>query len=315
MSGCPLLRNKFPAKELADGNAVSFDALALDPGFSRTPHLYVLVQMQNAGFVSNKVFRLTVNASSTQVVARKELLSDQHSTSSFSKPDGGRSGGALRFGPDGLLYVGLGDAGQPFAPQSGASLLGKVIRIDRDGRPAPDVKPVRNLDPRVYVSGVRDPAAFAFHVGSGALLMGERRGDRPDDLTLMKSATNLGWNPECARTKTGYCESVSEQVPVKELPVRPSIWHGQRVGDGISAVLRLDDERWMSWRYAFVIAFDNAQRLDIVKLNAAGEVVQASTALEKLGVGFKSVAAAPNGLYVLTRGKPEGEEIWHLFAH
>jgi glucose/arabinose dehydrogenase len=69
---------------------------------------------------------------------------------------------------------------------------------------------------------------------------------------------------------------------------------------------------WGEWRNAFVVAFDGAQRLDLVKLAADGRTPNATPVLERLGVGFKAVAQGPDGLYVMTSGKPGGDEIWRL---
>ena len=70
--------------------------------------------------------------------------------------------------------------------------------------------------------------------------------------------------------------------------------------------------RWGPWRNAFIVAFDKAQRLDLVKFDAQGRMIQNVRLLHTLGIGFKSVAQGRDALYVMTSGKVGGEEIWRI---
>ena len=78
---------------------------------------------------------------------------------------------------------------------------------------------------------------------------------------------------------------------------------------------RLRGPIWGEWSNAFAVGFDNAQRLDLMKFDQKGRLTRSATALQKLGSGFKAVAVGPGGLYVMTSGKREGDEIWQLSLH
>lgn len=288
--------------------------MAVDPEFSRNRFVYVFMRASPEGLESSRVVRLTMDDSHIKVLDRRDIVVATDAASDSTRSSEPHFGGALRFGPDGYLYVGLGDGRSAMTPQSPNKLAGKVLRIDRNGQAAPGNRTPAEYDARVFAYGVRDPVALAFHPNTEALLVAQRRGTQPDDIALAKAGTNGGWDPRCVPPRTGYCERAGDQVAIASTVFAAAAWRGGKAGEGLSALERLRDPMWRDWRNAFVVAFDRAQRLDLVKLDAEGHVVQATPALQKLGVGFKAVAQGPDGLYVVTSGKPGGEEIWRLSA-
>ena len=97
------------------------------------------------------------------------------------------NGGRLRFGPDGYLYVGTGDAGKPALAQKPKSLAGKILRIGPDGSAAPG-NPKNGL---VWASGFRDVLGIAFD-GDGQLWATDA-GPNQDELDRILPADNGGW--------------------------------------------------------------------------------------------------------------------------
>jgi glucose/arabinose dehydrogenase len=103
------------------------------------------------------------------------------------------NGGALAFGPDGLLYVGIGDGGGEGDPegngQNRSSLLGKILRLDVS-QPHPAAQ--------MYAYGLRNPWRFSFDRTTGDLWIGDvgqNRFEEVDDLAAGTPAgANLGWN-------------------------------------------------------------------------------------------------------------------------
>lgn len=296
----------FAPKELGAGGSLGMLSVAVDPDFTRNRFVYVFVKTVADRVDAGRVVRLTLDESSAKVVDRREILV------AVSEPPAVRgapqAGGGLRFGPDGFLYVGLGDGRAAATPQSPLQLRGKVLRIDREGKAAPSNRPPPGFDGRIYAYGLRDPVALAFHPNTETLLVAQRRGSRPDDLTWLQPGANAGWDPRCSAAESGYCESTSDTGTAERG------WRGGKAGEGVTAVERLRDPMWREWRNAFVVAFDKAQRLDLVKFDAQGRVVQATPVVQKLGVGFKAIAQGPDALYVMTSGKTGGEEIWRLSA-
>jgi glucose/arabinose dehydrogenase len=98
-------------------------------------------------------------------------------------------GGRMIFGPDGMLYVSTGEAGQPDLAQDRGSLGGKILRITQDGDPAPG-----NPDRRspIWTWGHRNVQGLAFDDG-GHLWASEFGQDTFDELNLIQKGRNYGW--------------------------------------------------------------------------------------------------------------------------
>jgi glucose/arabinose dehydrogenase len=106
-----------------------------------------------------------------------------------------RNGGAVVAGPDGMLYVATGDAGDPAKAPDPKSLAGKVLRLTPGGTPAPG-NPVP--DSMVYSRGHRDPQGLAWY-GQTDLFLAEAGSapegtpDRHDELNLIQANGDYGW--------------------------------------------------------------------------------------------------------------------------
>ena len=116
------------------------------------------------------------------------------------------SGGCIAFGPDGYLYLGMGDTGPQHDPQGHGqnmhTFLGKIIRIDVDkpdgDRPygIPADNPFRNRDalPEIWASGFREPWRFTFDRATGDLWVGDVGQDRVEEVAVVRGGENHGWN-------------------------------------------------------------------------------------------------------------------------
>lgn len=98
------------------------------------------------------------------------------------------NGGRIKFGPDGYLYIGAGDAADPSKAQDINSLAGKVLRVTDTGAPAPG-NPFNN---RTYSYGHRNPQGLAWDAG-GQLWQSEHGSDAHDELNKVTLGTNYGW--------------------------------------------------------------------------------------------------------------------------
>ena len=109
------------------------------------------------------------------------------------QPFANHNGGALAFGPDGMLYVGMGDGGSEGDPegngQNRASLLGKILRLD---------VAKRHPRPQMYAYGLRNPWRFSFDPATGDLWIGDVGQNRYEEVDHLPAGTppgaNLGWN-------------------------------------------------------------------------------------------------------------------------
>ena len=113
--------------------------IAVDPAFAHTRLVYLFMPSTLARPPTNRVVRLVVDPGYTTVSARTDIVPDipfKHAANAVGGA-GAHSGGRLRFGPEGFLYITTGDNHQPTLPQDLTRLGGKVLRVDRDGQPAP----------------------------------------------------------------------------------------------------------------------------------------------------------------------------------
>lgn len=117
------------------------------------------------------------------------------------------SGGCLQFGPDGFLYVVMGDTGPHNDPNGHAQnlqlLLGKMMRIDVDrmeGELAyaiPADNPFRgrtDARPEIWAYGLRNPWRFSFDRLNGDLWLADVGQDRVEEVDIIRSGENYGWN-------------------------------------------------------------------------------------------------------------------------
>jgi putative heme-binding domain-containing protein len=117
------------------------------------------------------------------------------------------SGGCIQFGPDGFLYVGMGDTGPQQDPQGHGqdmqTLLGKMSRIDVDRRDPgleyaiPADNPFRNRSdarPEIWALGFREPWRFSFDPLTDDLWVGDVGQDRVEEVAIVRLGENHGWN-------------------------------------------------------------------------------------------------------------------------
>ncbi|TQL41929.1 glucose/arabinose dehydrogenase [Homoserinimonas aerilata] len=99
------------------------------------------------------------------------------------------NGGRIKFGPDGMLYATVGDAGNPALAQDPTSLNGKILRMAPDGS-VPDDNPTPGS--LVYTLGHRNPQGLAWD-STGQLWASEFGQNTWDELNIIKAGNNYGW--------------------------------------------------------------------------------------------------------------------------
>ena len=154
--------------------------LALSPEFARDRLLYAYVTSES----DNRVVRLRLTRSADGTLSMGEPETVFTGIPKATTHNGGR----IRFGPDGYLYVGTGDSQRRNQPQDPAALGGKILRLTRDGRPAPG-NPFGNA---VYSLGHRNVQGLAWDA-DGRLWATEFGPDVDDELNLILPGANYGW--------------------------------------------------------------------------------------------------------------------------
>ena len=186
------------------------------------------------GFIRVDRFQVSANPDVANP-ASQEMLLDIGEHPSLS-----HHGGQLAFGPDGMLYVALGDGAtypSPSPAQNDGSLLGKMLRIDVSGGPGsgytippdnPFVGPGLPLD-QIWVKGLRNPSRASFDLppaGTGALYIGDIGQAAREELDVQAVSSsggeNYGWDvmegTVCLQPGNPACTNGSLTLPVYEYP-------------------------------------------------------------------------------------------------
>lgn len=157
--------------------------LALHPDFAENNQIYLYLTTETSGALTNRVERYTLNG--TTLTNRVVIIENIPGASNH---DGGR----IAFGPDGLLYIATGDAGDEPSAQDSESLAGKILRLNTDGS-IPSDNPFSNA---VYSYGHRNIQGLAWDE-AGNLWATEhgRSGARSgfDELNKIVKGGNYGW--------------------------------------------------------------------------------------------------------------------------
>jgi glucose/arabinose dehydrogenase len=153
----------------------------------------------------------------------------------IDQPYSNHNGGALVFGPDGFLYIGMGDGGSGGDPHGNGqrlnTLLGKLLRIDVDGgRPygIPEDNPFverSGARPEIWAYGLRNPWRLAFDRATGDLWIGDVGQGEQEEIDLARvgrrGGLNYGWNvmegTECFSPSDG-CDTEGLVRPVAVYP-------------------------------------------------------------------------------------------------
>lgn len=147
---------------------------------------------------------------------------------------GNHNGGRIAFGPDGMLYVTVGDAGQPSRAQDLDSLSGKILRLTPDGD-VPDDNPFG--DSPVFSYGHRNPQGIAWD-DEGTLYASEFGQDTWDELNVIEAGANYGWpEVEGIADSEGFVDPVQQWHPDEASP------SGIAVAGGAVFVANLRGER------------------------------------------------------------------------
>ena len=171
--------------------------LALDPG--EGGHVYVYYSAANPR--RSVVSRFSIQGSSSSADPGSELVILE-----VEQPYSNHNGGQIAFGPDGYLYIGLGDGGSAGDPkgngQDTSTLLGSVLRIDVSestaGRPyaIPPDNPFADGGgrPEVWAYGLRNPWRFSFDRETGDLWAGDVGQNQWEEIDIIERGGNYGWN-------------------------------------------------------------------------------------------------------------------------
>lgn len=144
------------------------------------------------------------------------------------------NGGRIAFGPDGMLYVTVGDAGNSEAAQDRDSLSGKILRLTPDGE-VPGDNPFDGSP--VYTWGHRNPQGLAWD-SDGTMYASEFGQDTWDELNVIEAGDNYGWP-----TVEGIAEDDRFIDPVQQWKPADASPSGMAIADGSIWIANLRGER------------------------------------------------------------------------
>lgn len=234
---------------IASGGERGLLGLAFPPDAGLSGRFYVnFTNLQGNTVVAR--FRRSSNPLVADPASRFDLRWNGLDGPAFiSQPNSNHNGGHLAFGPDGYLYVGLGDGGSSNDPnheaQDRASLLGKMLRIDvnvPDAHPfgygVPDDNPFAGggARPEVWSFGWRNPWRYSFddvqRGGTGALIaadVGQNAWEEVNYEPRGRGGRNYGW-----RNREGAHDNVTNRPPAFTPLTDPIHEYSHSVGQSIT---------------------------------------------------------------------------------
>lgn len=290
------------------------NGVAVDPDFANNRYIYVFMPSNiNTSPRTDRVVRLVVDATNTQVSGRVDIVTDiafKDQANNWGDA-GSHSGGRLRFGQDGFLYITTGDNHNGTLPQDLARLGGKVLRVDRDGVAVPANAPPAGADPRIFTYGHRNPQGLAFKPSTGRAFIAEHGPNHSDEVTALTNGGNGGWDPKpdagvvCADNYCGYISNradgkLTSMTDLEKFPQALQPLWVLNDSQGMGPATFLSGPQWKSWDGALLIGVMAEMKVHVLTLNDSDEFV--SAALMPLSPArFRSLVEAPDGsLYVAT---------------
>jgi glucose/arabinose dehydrogenase len=193
----------------------SIVGIALHPNYPATPYVYVWGRRVLSGVKRDQLLRITDSGgkgASMRVI--------------FNSPGGGdHYGGDVDFGPDGKLYLMIGDEGDPANSQDLSSPAGKILRMNAGGG-IPSGNPFPNS--RAWAYGLRNSIGITFDPANGRLWMVDNGPECNDEVNRIIKGRNYGWGPsETCLTPPDPPRNTNQDGPD---PVLPRWWSATTIG-------------------------------------------------------------------------------------
>ncbi|HRX88167.1 MAG TPA: PQQ-dependent sugar dehydrogenase, partial [Steroidobacteraceae bacterium] len=230
------------------GSETGLLGMAFHPRFPTDNRVYLSYTANAGGLVSRVAeFRATNNATTLDLASERILLT-------VPQPASNHNGGHIAFGPDGMLYIGLGDGGgggDQFGSigngQNLQTLLGKLLRIDIGGTTGtvpyriPAGNPYSSNSalcnagtgtancPEIYAYGLRNPWRWSFDRGSGELWLGDVGQGALEEVDRITVGGNYGW-----RCFEGTNDFNSTCGPNRASSIAPIAQYGRSQGQSIT---------------------------------------------------------------------------------
>jgi glucose/arabinose dehydrogenase len=180
--------------------------VALDPDFATNRHVYIYYTATSPT-VHNRLSRFTASGDVAVPGSEVVILELDNLTSATN-----HNGGALHFGPDGKLYVAVGENATSSNSQVLTNLLGKILRINPDGT-LPTDNPFHNTatgqNRAIWALGLRNPFTFAIDPSTGKMFINDVGQNAWEEINDGQAGANYGWP-----ATEGYTSNPAYESPV-----------------------------------------------------------------------------------------------------
>lgn len=255
--------------------------IALHPDFATNRFFYLYYTTNKNGAAVNRVERWQLSTGGAAATVDR-LIVDDIPVAQF------HNGGRIRFGPDGMLYVGTGDARSPETSQNVNSLAGKILRLTPEGE-IPADNPISGNP--AYIYGIRNTQGFDWldastlwvtdHGPSGDLGLSGH-----DEVNLARAGDNLGWSNIYA------CESAAGMVS-------PLLNWNEAAPPGGAAIYT--GNKIPEWQGSLLIGTLRSEHLHRVVLDTSGQLQHHEVYLQGEYGRLREVIMGSDGeLYVTT---------------
>lgn len=210
-----------------EGNEEGLLGLAFHPDYKSNGYFYVNYTASNPNRTVISRFKVSAqNADQADPASERLILT-------FEQPYSNHNGGQISFGPDGYLYIAVGDGGSGGDPhdhgQNRTTLLGSILRIDVNkqengkqyGIPAdnPFAKNTNRYREEIYAYGMRNPWRFSFDTQTKRLWTGDVGQNAYEEIDIVENGGNYGWNTmegkHCFEPKNN-CNTSGLKLPIHE---------------------------------------------------------------------------------------------------
>ena len=294
--------------DLFVGSESGLMGLVLDPGFAANRTYYTCQAYKGGGTspIDIRVLRWTLAANGASAArSGAPVLTGRPSTT-------GQHGGCRRrFGADGVLGVGTGDAITGPVPQSLASLGGKTLRVRTDGTPPADNPFVATGGNArfVWTSGHRNVQGLALRPGTTQLWSAEHGPDVDDEVNQLVRGGNYGWDPQDGAGR------YDQSVPMTDTVAFPSAvrarWSSGRPTVATSGATFLVGPSWGRWEGALAVAELKNTGVRVLSMTPDGRV----TGDEQMGpldgtIGrIRTVQSVGSSIYLTTSNGGGGDRL------
>ena len=263
------------------------------PDFGTTREVYFCGAGMAEGGALTRLFRARLSPDGRGLEDVRTLLDATPAQATGRQHYGCR----IAFGRDGFLFVSTGERNDRARAQRLDDLAGKVLRLTRDGQPAPGNPFLGRADarPEIYSYGHRNPQGLAINPGTGTLFEAEFGPRGGDEINVIRPGANYGW-PVVSHGREYHGPRISDRPDAPGIESPAHVWVPSVSPSGI-AFYRGD--AFPGWRGSLLVAALNTPGL--VRLTTEGDRVTGEERMLTGLVRMRQVVVGPDGrVYILT---------------